>query len=58
MFGLLVAVSAIMAQPLLAFFSPTNADHFWLYNVALNWPLILISLGISLGNIRHEPQHI
>ncbi|MCT3583505.1 hypothetical protein [Levilactobacillus brevis] len=58
MFGLLVAVSAIMAQPLLAFFSPTNADHFWMYNVALNWPLILISLGISLGNIRHEPQHI
>lgn len=56
MFGLLVAVSAGAHLSILSFFKPSDASHFWLYTLAMSWPLTLASLGISLGNILHEPK--
>ncbi|WP_125580262.1 hypothetical protein [Levilactobacillus cerevisiae] len=56
MFGLLVAVSAGAGQSVLAFFKPSDASDFWLYTLTMSWPLTLASLGISLGNILHEPK--
>lgn len=56
MFGLLVIVSAMAHLSLLTFFNPSDAGHFWLYTLALSWPLTLVSLGLSVGNILHEPQ--
>lgn len=56
MFGLLVAVSATAHLSILSFFKPSDTSHFWLYTISLSWPLVLASLGISLGNILHEPR--
>ncbi|MFC6260517.1 hypothetical protein [Levilactobacillus fujinensis] len=56
MFGLLVAVSAVTHTHILDFFKPSNAGNFWLYTLTMSWPLVLISLGISIGNILHEPK--
>lgn len=52
MFGLLVAVSAVAKVPLLNFFKPSDTTDFSLYFYGLSWPLVLVSLFISLGNIR------
>ncbi|MFC6290452.1 hypothetical protein [Levilactobacillus angrenensis] len=56
MFGLIIAVSASAGLSILSFFKPSDATHFWLYTCTLSWPLTLASLGISLGNILHEPR--
>ncbi len=56
MFGLLVAVSAVTQTHILDFFKPSDAGNFWLYTFTMSWPLVLISLGISIGNILHEPK--
>ncbi|MCI1553422.1 MAG: hypothetical protein LKH74_05795 [Levilactobacillus sp.] len=57
MFGLIIAVSASANLSILAFFKPSDASHFWLYTWTLSWPLTLASLGISLGNVLHEPKN-
>ncbi|GEO66360.1 hypothetical protein [Levilactobacillus spicheri] len=57
LFGLLVVASATHGLSLLAFFKPANASHWFLYTWAVNWPLVLCSLGITLANIvNHRKQ--
>lgn len=55
MFGLLVAVSAVAKVGLLNFFKPSDTADFSLYFYGLSWPLVLVSLLISIGNIRSRP---
>jgi len=56
LFGLLIVVSTVQGSSILSFFKPTTTANFWLYTWTLSWPLVLISLGISIGNICHEPH--
>lgn len=57
MFGLLVAVSAVTKLSILNFFKPSDTADFSLYFYGLSWPLVLVSLIISIGNIRSSrPQ--
>lgn len=53
-FGLLVAVSGTNGLSLLSFFKPTDASHWFLYTWAVNWPLVLCSLGLALANLRQH----
>jgi len=52
LFGLLVATSSVANLPLLSFFKPSDASHWFLYTWAVNWPLVLCSLVLSLGNLH------
>lgn len=56
MFGLLVGVSAANKLSILAFFNPGSGVHFNLYFYGLSWPLVLVSLLISLGNLHSLPS--
>ena len=47
LFGLLVSVSWAANLPVLSFFKPGDASHWFLYTATLNWPLALVSLGLS-----------
>lgn len=55
MFGLLVAVSAGTHLSLLDFFKPSDTGHFNLYFYGLSWPLVFVSLLISIGNLHSLP---
>lgn len=54
MFGLLVAVSAVAGLSILDFFKPRDTSNFALYFYGLSWPLVLVSLIISVGNLRSK----
>lgn len=52
LFGLLALVGWLGQLPILDFFKPTNATNWFLYTWAVNWPLVLTSLALSLANLR------
>ncbi len=54
MFGLLVAVSAVTGLSILDFFKPSDTGNFALYFYGLSWPLVIVSLSISVGNLRSK----
>jgi len=56
MFGLLVGVSAVTHLSILSFFKPSSGVNFNLYFYGLSWPLVLVSLLISLGNLYSLPS--
>lgn len=52
LFGLLALISWLQATPILAFFNASSTTHWFLYTWAVNWPLALGSLALSLANLR------
>lgn len=51
-FGLLIGLSSVKQVPLLEFFTATTPTHSQLYFFGLNWPIALVSLILSLKNIK------
>ena len=51
-FGLLINLSAWQNLPILQFFTATATGHAALYFHSLNWPIALVSLALSIQNIR------
>ncbi len=51
-FTLLIFVSGHYQLALLDFFTPTTLSHGQLYFYSIGWPMTLISLGLSIRNIR------
>lgn len=54
LFGLLALIGWLGQVPILGFFKPANATSWWLYTWAVNWPLTLTSLALSVANLRSK----